>query len=255
MSGHKLSYLACPYSHPDPAVRHRRYDAVTRMTRLLLQEGRFAYSPLTHNVPLDSLGPRGDWETWKSFDHLMLERCDQLLVLQLPGWEESEGVKAELAYAQELGKPVEMLQPPEEIDLALQTPPAKASVEDLIAAMRAFFKARDWCQFHSPKNLALNVATEVGELCEHFRWVTEQQSWNLSEEQLNAVRDEIADVLNGVLLLADKLELEPIQTCLDKLGTLERRYPVEAVRGSLKGYEQQRRKARTDRTAQTEVVS
>lgn len=105
-----ISYLACPYSHPDPAVRENRYTAVTRVAFELMKKGIFVYSPITHNIPIDRLGIHGDWLVWRDFDHTMLSRCDRLLVLKLDGWEKSKGLAAEISHAQQLGIPIEWLE-------------------------------------------------------------------------------------------------------------------------------------------------
>lgn len=108
-----IAYLACPYSHPNPQVEKERLETVTRAAYLLMQKEIYVFSPLTHNLPIDRLGRRGNWQTWSTFDHEMLSRCDRLLVLKLPGWEESLGVAAEIAHAQSLGLPIEWLEPEE----------------------------------------------------------------------------------------------------------------------------------------------
>ena len=69
------------------------------------------------------------------------------------------------------------------------------SLGDLKGRVLAFAKERDWEQFHSPKNLSMALIVEAAELAEHFQWLTQDQSRNLSGEQLAAVKDEIGDVL------------------------------------------------------------
>ena len=81
-------------------------------------------------------------------------------------------------------------------------------------ALRDFAAERDWDQFHSPKNLAMALAVEAAELLERFQWVTEEDSRNLPPAELAKVREEMADVLNYLVRLADKLDvnlLEPGQ--------------------------------------------
>lgn len=104
-----LSYLAAPYRHEDPKVLSFRLAAVTYTAYEMIRKGRMVFSPLTHNMPIDRIGFHGDWSVWKTYDRLMLERCDALTVLTLPGWEESKGVRAEIRWAEELNMPIEMV--------------------------------------------------------------------------------------------------------------------------------------------------
>jgi Domain of unknown function (DUF1937) len=101
-----MIYLASPYSHPDPAVRDQRYVAACRATVRLLLAGKSVFSPIVHGHPLVQLGLSGDWLFWARHDQWHLSRCDEVLVLAIPGWDESEGVQAEIHLAQRLGKVV-----------------------------------------------------------------------------------------------------------------------------------------------------
>jgi len=106
-----------------------------------------------------------------------------------------------------------------------------ATVKGLMMALRQFARARDWEQFHSPKNLAMALAVEVAEIAEHFQWLTEEGSGKLSEQKREAVRDEIGDVLIYLVRLADRLGIDPLQAAVDKLKKNESRYPVAKVKG------------------------
>ena len=75
----------------------------------------------------------------------------------------------------------------------------------IIRRIRAFNKERDWEQFHSPKNLAMALHVEVAEIAEHFQWLTQEESKNLSSAKLSKVKEEIGDVLIFLLNLSDKL--------------------------------------------------
>lgn len=102
-----MIYLASPYSHPDPAVRRWRYDKVCALTADLLQAGRHVFSPIVYSHSLaERFSLPGSWDFWQRVDLEFIDRCDEVLVYQLPGWEESVGVQAEIAYAKEQGKPV-----------------------------------------------------------------------------------------------------------------------------------------------------
>ena len=103
-------------------------------------------------------------------------------------------------------------------------------------ALRDFAAERDWDQFHSPKNLASALAVEAAELLERFQWLTEEQSRRLPPEELAKVREEMADVLNYLVRLADKLDVNLLDAARDKIAVNARKYPVEKARGVAKKY-------------------
>ena len=102
--------------------------------------------------------------------------------------------------------------------------------------LRRFAADRDWDQFHSPKNLASALAVEAAELLEPFQWLTDEQSRNLSVDQVSVVRKELADVLLYLVRLADKLDVDLIDAARDKIAENTVRYPVDKSRGSSRKY-------------------
>jgi NTP pyrophosphatase (non-canonical NTP hydrolase) len=106
----------------------------------------------------------------------------------------------------------------------------------LIQKIRKFREARDWDQYHSPKNLVMALVVEVAELAEHFQWLTEEESRNLPDDKLKKVRDEIADTVIYLANLSDKLGIDPIAAAHDKIEKNHRKYPVEKVRGKKEKY-------------------
>jgi NTP pyrophosphatase (non-canonical NTP hydrolase) len=102
--------------------------------------------------------------------------------------------------------------------------------------LRTFAEARDWDQFHSPKNLSMALMVEVAELMEHFQWLTEAQSFDLAAENKNAVSEELADILLYLVRLSDKLDVDLLNAALNKLEKNAVKYPAEQVRGSAKKY-------------------
>lgn len=102
--------------------------------------------------------------------------------------------------------------------------------------LREFAVARDWDQFHSPKNLSMALMVEAAELVEHFQWLTEAQSANLSAEGKSAVGEELADTLLYLVRLADKLEIDLCEAAQRKIEKNARKYPAEQVRGSAQKY-------------------
>ena len=107
---------------------------------------------------------------------------------------------------------------------------------DIRDELRRFAMERDWDQFHSPKNLASALAVEGAELLEPFQWLTEEQSRNLSAEQVKAVRKELADVFIYLIRLADKLDVDLVAAAYDKIAENATKYPVEKARGSVQKY-------------------
>jgi hypothetical protein len=76
-----------------------------------MRAGFVVFSPITHSHPIHLHGVPGDWGYWEAFDRVMIGACSRVVVLRLDGWKESRGVKAEISIAQELGKPVECVDP------------------------------------------------------------------------------------------------------------------------------------------------
>ncbi len=101
-------------------------------------------------------------------------------------------------------------------------------MEEVIKQIKEFNEARDWDQFHSPENLAKSISIEAGELLECFQWNNE---YNLDE-----VKEELADVINYCLLMADKLGVDPKQIVLDKMEKTAKKYPVEKAKGKSTKY-------------------
>lgn len=108
------------------------------------------------------------------------------------------------------------------------------NIEEIQARLADFARERDWDQFHSPKNLSMALAGEVGELLEVFQWLTEEQSRpsSLTENQLAAATDELADVLIYALRLADKLGINLQDAITTKINKNALRYTVEAASGN-----------------------
>jgi len=102
--------------------------------------------------------------------------------------------------------------------------------------LRCFAAARDWDQFHSPKNLAMALSVEAAELLEHFQWLSEADSASLPPATHARVREELADVLLYVVRLADKLGINLRDAAVDKIAINSSKYAVEVAKGSSKKY-------------------
>lgn len=112
-------------------------------------------------------------------------------------------------------------------------------VGDLVALrdqLRVFAAAREWDQFHTPKNLAAALAVEAAELLETFQWLTADESQQLAPDALAAVRAEVADVLLYLIRISDKLGIDPVAAAQEKIAVNAVKYPVEKARGSHKKY-------------------
>ena len=107
---------------------------------------------------------------------------------------------------------------------------------DLREQLRRFSEERDWDRFHVPKNLAIALSVEASELLEHFQWLSEDESKRLSADQLEKVREELADVLLYLIRLADKLDVDLVTAANRKIEVNAQKYPANKARGSRKKY-------------------
>lgn len=98
-------------------------------------------------------------------------------------------------------------------------------MDDLLEALRKFRDDRDWAKFHTPKDLAVSVSIEAGELLELFQW--RHDGHDTSEVNRSRVAEEASDVLIYALLLLDRLGLDPRQEVLNKIARNAERFPVD----------------------------
>lgn len=104
-------------------------------------------------------------------------------------------------------------------------------------AIRAFAQARDWAQFHTPKNLSMALSVEMAELMEHFQWLSTEQSAKLEAQTQAEVAQEIGDVLIYLTRLADVLGIDPLQAAFDKVEINAVKYPVAKSKGNNTKYD------------------
>ena len=102
--------------------------------------------------------------------------------------------------------------------------------------MRNFAAARDWNKFHSPKNLAIALSVEAGELLEHFQWMSDDESLTVSNEKIKKIQEEMADVLLYVIRLGDVLNIDLLHVAESKIDENAKKYPVAKSRGNAKKY-------------------
>jgi NTP pyrophosphatase (non-canonical NTP hydrolase) len=117
------------------------------------------------------------------------------------------------------------------------TAPSKVTtLVELRNALRVFAAEREWDQFHTPKNLAVAISVEAGELLERFQWLSDDQATKLDREQLAKLQEEVADVLLYLVRLADKLNIDLLDAAARKIELNAQKYPIAKARGNMKKY-------------------
>lgn len=102
-------YLASPYSHPSDRVMEWRAEEAARIAAMFAREGVNLFCPISHSHPWTKYGVPQDWAFWENLDMPFLEAATELWVLKLPGWQDSNGVNAEIRIVEGMGKPVEFI--------------------------------------------------------------------------------------------------------------------------------------------------
>lgn len=110
------------------------------------------------------------------------------------------------------------------------------SLDELRDALRQFAAEREWQPFHTPKNLASALAVEAAELLEPFQWLRSGADEELDAASRAAIRDEMADVLNYLVMLADRLEVDLLAAAHSKMQRNAQKYPVDLSRGNAKKF-------------------
>ncbi|MFA6354374.1 MAG: nucleotide pyrophosphohydrolase [Candidatus Paceibacterota bacterium] len=105
------------------------------------------------------------------------------------------------------------------------------SIEELTRKIINFRDARDWKQFHNPKDVALSLVLEAGEVMEHFQWKSKEEVEVYVKEHKDEIGEELADVLYWVLLLSHDLDIDPLEALNKKIEKNENKYPVEKAKG------------------------
>ena len=108
--------------------------------------------------------------------------------------------------------------------------------EQLKKRILDFRDARDWSQFHSPKNLAEGLSVEAGELLENFLWMTSEQSRNPDGKQLTRIKHELADIFVFMVYICHELDIDLFAETEKKICLNELKYPVEKSRGNSTKY-------------------
>jgi NTP pyrophosphatase (non-canonical NTP hydrolase) len=108
-----------------------------------------------------------------------------------------------------------------------------SNFQELFARIRAFSEARDWAQFHDPKNLAISLQLEASEVLELFQWTKDNQAKEGKEEQM---ADELADVFYWLIMLANHYNIDLSQALDKKMDKNEEKYPIEKAKGRSNKY-------------------
>jgi NTP pyrophosphatase (non-canonical NTP hydrolase) len=107
-------------------------------------------------------------------------------------------------------------------------------LRELRDALRHFAVERDWDRFHSPKNLAMALNVEAGELLEHFQWLGDEQSRRVDQDSRQAIAHEMSDVLLYLVQLADKLDVDLLAAATHKMALNAVKYPADKQRGGIR---------------------
>ncbi len=108
--------------------------------------------------------------------------------------------------------------------------------DEMLEQILAYVKARDWEQFHNPKDVAISLALEASEVLEHFQWKTPQEIEQHLKNNLDEVSEELVDVLYWVLLMSHYLKIDLNKAFDKKMAQNEKKYPIEKAKGSHRKY-------------------
>ena len=110
------------------------------------------------------------------------------------------------------------------------------TVRELRDLLAAFVAEREWQPFHDPKNLAASIAIEAAELMEHFQWLRTDELAAVREdaEEMEAIRQEVADILAFLLSFANAMDIDLSDALRDKMVLNARKYPAQEYRGRFK---------------------
>lgn len=113
---------------------------------------------------------------------------------------------------------------------------ADRTLSEINERIRRFRDERDWVQFHNPKDMAIAISLEAGELLEHFLWKAPDEVDSRIESHRTEIEEEIADIAIYLTELADNLDIDLLEAMDRKITRNEEKYPVEQVRGSSRKY-------------------
>ena len=114
----------------------------------------------------------------------------------------------------------------------------KVLISEMKAIVKEFCEARDWDQYHNPKDLSIGIVTEAAELIEHFRFKSKMEMIDIMEDsdKRTAISEELSDILFFILRFAQMYDIDLSKEFLRKISLNEKKYPVEKFKGSNKKY-------------------
>ncbi|MFA6520363.1 MAG: nucleotide pyrophosphohydrolase [Candidatus Paceibacterota bacterium] len=104
-------------------------------------------------------------------------------------------------------------------------------IKSLTKLINDFREARDWKQFHNPKDVAISLSLEAGEVLEHFQWKSKEEIEKYIKTNKNEIGDELADVFYWVLLLSDDLNIDIEKALRKKMKENNKKYPIKKAKG------------------------
>jgi NTP pyrophosphatase (non-canonical NTP hydrolase) len=112
----------------------------------------------------------------------------------------------------------------------------KTTIKEMIDCVADFEQARDWARFHAPKNLAMGLAIETGELLEHFQWISEDDSRKVVDDPqtMGQVKEEMADVFCYLLTMAHTMDVDLSEAFYEKMKRNNQKYPADKYYGKYK---------------------
>jgi len=108
---------------------------------------------------------------------------------------------------------------------------SSTNVEDLSIRIRSFLKKRDWEKYHTPKNLAISICIEAGELLQIFQWMSEEELEIYQSSITPRVSEELADVMIYCLSMANAMKIDVVNAITAKIEINEKKYPVDKWKG------------------------
>lgn len=111
-----------------------------------------------------------------------------------------------------------------------------SEISELIERLRAFRKARDWDQFHHPKDVAVSIVLEASELLEHFQWKDNAAAEEYIKTHREEIGEEAADVFIYLIQFCDRMGIDLVDAAKRKIEKSELKYPADKVKGSAKKY-------------------